>query len=366
MSYQLYVFGSNGAGQLGVEAADVVQTPTIAHSWPADKDITAVCGGDNHTLIQSSDGSLHHAGNTEMLQLGPRLHGQPRISDHFESSVRTGVLFCAATCESSAYIIDQVSSGRSDQIFTTVSIQGTSHWGEGGTSKPGVLKIKDYCHHLLPHPVVDFAAGNWHYVVILSNGDVFGWGKSRLDQLGAMLSAQQRINEPTIIGENIPFRPLKVICGKEFTYLASHPSTGEHHLLGRDKFSLRSSMPANIKGWKQIGATWHAVFVLFEDGSLTAWGKENMWKLLPDNLPLIEQMAVGSEHVVAVTRDGRLISWGWGKHGNCGNLTGLEDKVKNDMINGFWNEIDIPGTIKFLGAGFCTSFVLTETANERL
>ncbi|KAF2445024.1 RCC1/BLIP-II [Karstenula rhodostoma CBS 690.94] len=352
MPYRLYVFGSNGEGQLGIQAEEIVQTPTIAHSWPEEKGISAVCGGDNHTLIIASDGSLHHAGSAEKLQLGPVPSGQPRI-DHFEISDKMGVTLCAAACESSAYIRNEVPDMPGNTTATTILVEGTSRWGEG-----------TFAENVLPHTVIDFAAGNWHYVAILSNGDVFGWGKSRLDQLGPKLSAQQRITEPTLIEESIPFRPVKVVCGKEFTYLASDPSTGEHYLLGRDKFSLRSSMPANIKGWKQIGATWHAVFVLHEDGSLTAWGKDNMWALLPSKLPLIEQIAVGSEHVLALTRDGRLISWGWGKHGNCGNLESLGDKVKNDMVSGFWNEIEIPGTIKFFGAGFCTSFVLTAIVEE--
>lgn len=349
MPYQLFVFGSNSEGQLGIQAAEIVQTPTIAHSWPAEECISTICSGDNHTLIVASNESLHYAGSAEKLQLGPVPSGQPNI-DHIKMSDKKGVALCAAACESSAYIKNGAPGMIGNSTGTTVLVEGTNHWGEGAFSE-----------HALPHPVVDFAAGNWHYVSILSNGDVFGWGKSRLDQLGPRLSAQQRITVPTLIEENIPFRPVKVVCGKEFTYLASDPSTGEHHLLGRDKFSLRSSMPENVKGWKQIGATWHAVFVLFQNGSLTAWGKDNMWKLLPDTLPLIEQMAVGSEHVLALTRDGKLISWGWGKHGNCGNLTGLVDKIKNDMVSGFWNEIAIPGTIKFIGAGFCTSFILTES-----
>ena len=121
-------------------------------------------------------------------------------------------------------------------------------------------------------------------------------------------------------------------------------------------------MPPHIKNWKQIGATWNAIFVLFDDGHLTAWGKDNLWELVPKGLPLIEKMAVGSEHVLALTKDGKLISWGWGKHGNCGNMEGLRDRVENDMVNGFWNTIDIPGRIVFVGAGFCTSFVLTEVS----
>jgi protein ATS1 len=39
----------------------------------------------------------------------------------------------------------------------------------------------------------------------------------------------------------------------------------------------------------------------------------------------------------------------------------LQEEVKNDMVSGFWNEIDLPGQVKFIGAGYCTSFVVTQT-----
>ncbi|KAJ4305462.1 alpha tubulin suppressor [Kalmusia sp. IMI 367209] len=356
MPYQLYVFGSNGEGQLGIPAADIVNIPTVAQSWPSHESIETVHGGDNHTLVHSSTGHVYFTGDNRKGQFGVKEGMADRI-EGFETS-ELDVSFCAATCQSSAYFLKEHSRA---PLKSTLVTDGAAFWGELGigtiSNTPGAadkMRVQT-----LPHRVIDFAAGGWHYVAILTNGEVWGWGKSRLDQLGLGLSSQQRILRPTVVDEDIPFQPVKVVCGKEFTYLVSEPALGKHHLLGRDKFSLRSSMPKHIPGWKQIGATWNAIFVLFEDGSMTAWGKNDMWKLLPENLPPIMQMAVGSEHVLAITTNGELISWGWGKHGNCGDLTKLRDKVKNDMVNGFWNDISIPGKIEFVGAGFCTSFVLT-------
>ena len=237
-------------------------------------------------------------------------------------------------------------------IFT----EGSGRWGElGREEQVDCGPLVDVTS--LSSTVIDFDAGVWHYVAILDDTSVYGWGKARLGQLGNKLSG--KVTTPVKI-ENIPFKPRKVVCGADFTYLVGDPSTGEHKLLGKDKFNILSNMPINIKGWKDVGAMWHAVFVLFEDGTLTAWGKENMWKLLPPNLPLLDKIAVGSDHILAVTRDGKLISWGWGKHGNCGDLSTIQHEVKNDMVSGFWNEIDLPGEIEMVGVGFCTSFVITK------
>ncbi|KAH6859141.1 regulator of chromosome condensation 1/beta-lactamase-inhibitor protein II [Alternaria rosae] len=360
-SFQLYVFGSNGEGQLGIPAAEIVNTPTrVLHfttdscPFPLDK-IRYIRGGDNHTLFLTQSGVVYGVGDNRKGQLR-RDKSVSRLEPFHVLALDNS--FADATCESSAYvelISDLSSSG--------VKIYGSNSWGELGSydeTSSQLLRSSDetFAHLLLPGRVVDFAAGVWHYVVIMQDGSAYGWGKGRLGQLGDALSGG-KVMAPTKI-EGLPFNPKKVVCGKDFTYLAGVPAEGKHHLLGKDKFNIISNMPEHVKNWKDIGATWHAIFVLFDDGTLTAWGKENMWQLLPPNLPLLDKIAVGSDHILAVTKEGRLISWGWGKHGNCGDLSNVGFEMKNDMVSGFWNEISIPGEIETIGAGYCTSFVVTK------
>jgi protein ATS1 len=351
MTCELFVFGSNGEGQLGIPPADVVTTPTRVSDPPPLGDLKAIRGGDNHTLILTSRGVVYGVGDNRKGQLVSGLQ-ETHIGRIRE--LRNDVYSCAATCESSAYI---TTASQLD-----VHTEGTGQWGELGRGDEVASTPNHLQGHLppispLPGKIVSLSAGVWHYVALLEDGSVYGWGKARLGQLGDKLSG--KITIPTCI-EGITFKPTKILCGKDFTYLVGTPSSGEHALLGRDKFNIISGMPLDIKGWKDIGATWHAIFVLFDDGQLTAWGKGNMWDLLPPELPPIEKIAVGSDHILAVTKKGKLISWGWGKHGNCGNLSGIQHKVKNDMVSGFWNEIDIPGKIHTIGAGFCTSFVVVQ------
>ncbi|CAO2647936.1 Nn.00g088580.m01.CDS01 [Neocucurbitaria sp. VM-36] len=353
MSHQLYVFGSNGEGQLGIPAADIVNNPTQVSNPPPLEGLQAIRSGDNHTLFLSKEGVVYGVGDNRKGQLRTRVGNQSRLERFKNLHNRTS--FLAATCESSAYILVDNASGRS-----YIHTEGSGQWGELGlgdeiTSTTAFNGQQTPLLGTLPGAVIDFAAGAWHYVAILDDGSIYGWGKARLGQLGDKLSG--KVTVPTRI-DGTPFKPEKVICGKDFTYLVGNPYAGEHILLGKDKFNIDSSKPENIKGWKDIGATWHAIFVLFEDGKLHAWGKENMWELLPADLPPIEKIAVGSDHVLALTKGGKLISWGWGKHGNCGDLSKIEHEVKNDMVSGFWNEISLPGEIDAIAAGFCTSFVI--------
>lgn len=355
MPHDLYVFGSNGEGQLGegIPVADIVSKPAKLPRTPLFRDIKDVKCGDNHTLIHSAHNSVLGVGQNNVGQMLPDGDAPPRLTQCEE--LHNDVLFCAATCESSAFIQCTV-DGQS-----AVLTKGRGRWGELGRGESDMSEYKSSelsrLKPSLPGTTVDFAAGVWHYVAIQDDGSVYGWGKARLGQLGDALS--NRVSIPTKI-ENIPFKPQKVVCGKDFTYLVGYASTGEHKILGRDKFNIVSAMPLNVKGYKEIGATWHAIFVLFHDGRLTAWGKENQWKLLPPGLPLIERVAVGTDHILALTKEGKLISWGWAKHGNCGDISNVQQEMKNDMISGFWNKIDIPGKITKIAAGYCTSFVITE------
>lgn len=360
MPHDLYVFGSNGEGQLGegIPVADIVSKPTKLPRVPFFRDIKDIRCGDNHTLILFADNSVSGVGQNNVGQMLLDCEGPPRLT-RFEG-LHNNVSFCAAACESSA-VINCVMGAPS-----TVLTKGHGQWGELGRGDESDMSEYKYFepHYLrtsLRGTTVDFAAGVWHYVAVQDDGSVYGWGKARLGQLGEALS--DKVNVPTKI-DGIPFKPLRVVCGKDFTYLVGDATTGEHKILGKDKFNIISAMPPDVKGYKDIGATWHAVFVLFEDGRLTAWGKENQWKLLPPDLPLIESIAVGTDHVLALTKEGKLISWGWAKHGNCGDLSNLQREIKNDMISGFWNEIDIPGTITKIAAGYCTSFVVTEVEDE--
>jgi protein ATS1 len=187
---------------------------------------------------------------------------------------------------------------------------------------------------------------------------VYGWGKTRGGQLG---SAHQT---PSLIPTKLDIPPdLKVahvVCGNDFTFLYSSTQEGRYLLLGKDKHGIAAGLPSSIAQWKTVCATWHAIFILLHDGRLIAAGKQNQWKLVPDNLPYLVEIATGNEHVLARTEDGRVLAWGWGDDGNCGDLSKMEPPTTGSFVSGRWNEIvEIPGDICLLGAGANTSFVAT-------
>ena len=352
MPHVLHAFGSNNHNQLGIppsnQLGDKVKNPTLSGYPPQDEAIGSLSGGAQHTVFLTSKGNVYGAGNN--------VQGQMNVFQKLYS----GIDFVAAGWTSTAYIVNPPMNDdheRHAKIYT----EGTCRWGELGrgvqndsTSMTNTGPNNTPLEITLPGRVISFAAGTHHYVAVTDDGSVYGWGKTRHGQLGDE-------PRPLLIPTKLPgtWPAQKVVCGHEFTYIVGAPDKGNQRIMGRDAFGIHN-LPTDIQGWKDICATWHAVFILFNDGRLIAWGKNDFWQLIPPNLPLIDQIVTGPEHVLALTRDGRLISWGWGGDGNCGDLSVMTPPPVNDRVTGRFNTITgIPGRIITFGAGPNTSFVLS-------
>ncbi|KAF2748037.1 RCC1/BLIP-II [Sporormia fimetaria CBS 119925] len=365
MVYRLYAYGSNGEGQLGLgRVDDKVFGAQVENPPPCLEEIESICGGGNHTLMRTRSGHVWGAGcnlNKQLLGISDREQDVcSPVLEFKQLHCMNCVTGCAAAWESSAYaLLGPVLADLG--AFTTIYTSGRGLQGELGRG-PAVevhpTTRSEQIYDPLPGIAGDIAAGMYHYVAVVEPDSVYGWGRSKNGQLGK--TEHKSISQPTLISD-VPFWPHRVACGQNFTYIVGYPGTGEHLVLGEDKHGLQSDAPFDVKGWKDIGATWNAIFVLFEDGSLKAWGKSNLWSLVPPNLPPLEQIAVGSDHIVAITRDGKVISWGWAVHGNCGPLDHLKKPLGKGYVTGQWNEIPLDGKPVKIGAGYSTTFVITKT-----
>ncbi|KAF2712429.1 RCC1/BLIP-II, partial [Pleomassaria siparia CBS 279.74] len=378
MHYKLWAFGSNDRGQLGIphdpndiSTHDKVFKPREVHCL--HEEIKSISGGAKHTLILTDEGSVLGAGDNTDGQLGSYRHARlryhcslneelPQMVPQFEY-MYTGIQFCAAAWTSTAYVANRKKTA---DIFT----EGTCLWGElaRGRSKD-TYPHPAYCASggsgkimtTLEGNVVSFAAGTYHYVAIMDNGDVYGWGKARNHQLGDQYddpSPKVHTTPTKII--NHPSKWKKVVCGMDFTLLLGDTGADEKYILGGHKHGL-NPLRLDITRWKDICATWNAIFVLFEDGSLVARGKNKDWELVPPNLPRITQIAASPGHVVASTSSGEVITWGFAEDGQCGPITQIQLPVENGRFDGHFNTITgIPGHIIRVEAVPGRSFVLTE------
>jgi protein ATS1 len=352
----IYAIGSNGSGQLGIgHEEDVsVPKPALFDDISLGK-VSQVKGGGNHTLLLSS-GALYFSGEAASGACGVTSDSLHPISQFRKVNLAlddssSPIRLCAAAWESSI-IVQEDENGKASKVYSF----GTGNKGELGLGEFIFKSAKAQLIKGFPPAdleVVDLAASVSHVVAVLSNGDVYGWGSGRKGQLGG---PENIVYSPRkIMGVN--FKVVRAVCGRELTYLVGEPRDGQHVVLGSDKWSVRSSAPPAVPGWKGVGASWASIFVLRQDGKLMGWGRDDHGQLPAPGMPLLSQIAIGSEHALGLTVEQEVLAWGWGEHGNCGPNT------TNGDVKGRWNVIAsskyLPpeSKISSIGAGCATSWV---------
>lgn len=346
----IYAFGSNSHSQLGIGCDHDVASPIqciFAGDQPASLPIQISAVG-TVTGIISSNGLFYMAGNFQKMKEDSAILKKHSFD---QSLVGEEIRFCAATWETVAAVT------KGGKCYT---------WGCGEKGELGRGFNTRYTSSMKSAPltffqtlpsgvsVVDIVAGLRHTVVVLSNGEVYGWGNGSKGQLG---QPSDIVWEPRRI-EGLNFKVCRAVCGTEFTYLVGDPIEGRHVVLNStDKWGIKSNAPDSVPGWIDIGASWGGIYALNQDGTLISWGRNNHGQLAPQHLPLIHQIAIGSEHAMALSRDGKVIVWGWGEHGNCGSPVDVDGDVRDR-----WNEIKLPEPqtqVAGISAGCATSWIWT-------
>lgn len=343
----LYAFGSNGSGQLGIRGKEDTDTP-MKCVFPEEADLAEppikIAAGGNHTLVLFKSGDLYSVGSNVHGQTG---HSLGHDSDTLEQVVlcaqESKIKFCSALWEASVLVTTD------DEVYT-FGKGSKGELGTGNSTSSQPQTVSRFAPSGLG--IVDLASCVYHTVAVLSNGDVYGWGDGRKGQLGEPM---EHVWRPRKI-ESIGFKVLRALCGKEFTYLVGDPTQGHHTIIGANKWDIKSSAPATNFHWQSIGASWGSIFVLKNCGQIDSWGRNDLGQLPPKSLPDVDLIAVGSEHVLALTKSAQIVSWGWGEHGNCG-----PKKNQMGVVNDRWSNISFNPPInsaktKMIAAGCATSF----------
>lgn len=345
----LYAFGSNGSGQLGIGNTIDQSTPqrcSLTSELPGSP-VKIVAGG-NHTLVLYDEGTVYCAGSPRdgAIQSDSSMSATPIFQQTYISALGNQVKLCSAFWDGSVF------ANLDNEVYTA----GSGSKGEQGTGEASVPMALNLLPNFPPtfqrSKVVDIACGIDHVVVVMEDGTVYGWGNGRKGQLAHPEGIVQTPRKFADVG----FKVMRAACGREFTYLVGEPSSGQHKILGSNKWETQSQAPASVPNWKDIGASWGSIFVLEESGQVKSWGRNDHGQLAPHGLPRIGMLAVGSEHVVALTKEGTVISWGWGEHGNCGSPTDKDGDVKgkwNDILD---EDLDHSMRVTGVGAGCATSF----------
>ena len=359
----LYAFGSNGSCQLGIGSTDDCSVPTrcevVSCLFNRSGTPSKVTAGGNHTMVLYSTHQVCMAGFPAAVKefMSDHRHIDTMKFQVVELSYANHYLekikLCSATWEASILVTV-------DDYIVTLGSGAKGELGRGSCQATEESLCSPLDRAFMPEDatIVDLASGLQHTVIVLSNGEAYGWGNGRKGQLG---EPAEIVSRPRKI-EGVDFEVKRAVCGREFTYFVGDADQGQHLVLGSDKFHVRSNAPNSVRAWKEIGASWGSIFVLDQSGKILSWGRDDHGQLAPSHLPKIAKMAIGSEHVLALASDGRLLAWGWGEHGNCGPNIDRDGDVKSP-----WSEIKIPDeeggqAIIGVGAGCATSWLWSNSA----
>ncbi|KAI1919898.1 alpha tubulin suppressor [Ophidiomyces ophidiicola] len=367
---QLYSFGSNGSGQLGLGHKDDVSQPTRCLFRPdpsigkndnancpnsREKDlITHLAAGGNHTLVIYGSGAVYAAGSNGS---GRCAHDAEELLEFTRVIIRDGErIVCrfaavSATWESSCF----VEKGTGHVYVAGVGMKGELGLGENVTEAKVPMRMVGFPPE--GTKVVCLSGSVGHTVAVLSNGNVYGWGNARKGQLGEPGIKQKIYWSPQRI--DVPFAIRQVACGREFTAFVGDQKDGSLLVLGSDKWGVQSAALLNLRGYRTVAASWHGIYSHNSSGRIMAWGRNDRGQLPPPEIPDTTSIGVGSEHVVAVIDKKEVIAFGWGEHGNCGpetddqgNVAGRYAKVPFDH--------GAESVISVVGGGCATSWLTIE------
>ncbi|CAC5424260.1 SERGEF [Mytilus coruscus] len=360
-SQRLFSWGANSYGQLGLGHCTDKSIPEEINLPDDFGNVSSVSGGGGHTLVLTDNGKLFVCGSNDKGQLG--------LGSTEDKTELTPV----GSMERE--IITKVVGGWDFTLMLNdkgmIYITGSNKFNQLGLPDITEKYITTPIRLSLPrHPIVmDIEAGLRHGIALTDTGQVYIWGsrKSSKDKTAAV---------PTIVHlpEDTKGMVTKITAGSYFfSALTDH---GEIISLGDNTYGQLSTdkviqqpylVPATFFKGKvtDIQAGWTHMLALTDQRKIYSWGRGNYGQLgrevdlqldpspqvigCHDNISCVR---CGSEHNLALTDKGRLLTWGWNEHGLCGN--GNEDNV---MIPSLVDKLD-GHMIKTMGCGAGHSFIL--------
>lgn len=262
-SDELYVFGDNSSGQLGLaHTSNTICTPTrLLLPLPATAHVVSIATGWQHTICVTADGCAYSWGKNNKGQLGVPVdtsHKLPYLPTQIAHS--DGVKFCKVIC---GWQFTVLLAETRTEVYATGSnqhgqlcIPPTELKHSGGQ----LLRIDLPLH--AGELVLDIKCGWSHCLCLTSQHRVFAWGRNDKGQCG-VVSDDRYITIPALVelAADESACSSRIACGSEHSLIATDECLygcgwNEHGnlALGTDDQLVTSPtlIPVKLGGTKRI------------------------------------------------------------------------------------------------------------------
>ena len=322
----VFIWGSNSCGKLGVDNVDNIHTPFTVR---LRNNIEVVACGSCHTVALDSDGKLFYWGRG--LYPKDNVSRFSNKAEPCEMEIVKGTRFANVVA----------GSGHSLALDSRGNIWS---WGEGihGQLGHGVLDNEFYprlIESIQGMRFASIAAGGQHSIGLLTTGESIIWGKNQGGQLGTGDKIDRIL--PSIL---LDFKASEVKCGILHT---AWRRNNEIYVSGNSSDKPRLALE-NVRLYDCGGYNTHAItldnqFVTFtSEGEIISEKSLNVAKL------------ISSESVVfLILEDGRLIAKGDNKQGQLG--------VGDTAYKHEWTNVRVPTAVKSFACSHSHACAITDS-----